>query len=105
MLPHKLHTLVDHERDVPSPQTALQGHSLFQLTTKHSSTIALEEGGRGRREGEGRGGGGEREGRGRGEGEGGKREREGRGRGGEREERRDEEGQDGEGRCIIPHTF
>ena len=73
MLPHKLHTLVDHERNVPSPQTALQGHSLFQMTTKHSSTIALEGGEGGRREGRGgeEGGGGEGEGERKGKGGGG----------------------------------
>ena len=72
VLPHKLHTLVHHERDVTPTQTTLQCHSLFQCTSKHSSTVALEGGkwqGRGRggeREGRSRGGG--REGRSRGEG-------------------------------------
>ena len=80
VFPHKLHTLVHHERDVTPSQTTLQCHSVFQWTSKHSSTIALEGGkwqGRGRGgerggEGRGRGGvegrGGEREGRSRGEG-------------------------------------
>ena len=58
MLPHKLHTLVHHERDVMPTQTTLQCHSVFQRTSKHSSSVALEGGsGRGRGgEGKGRGG-------------------------------------------------